>query len=300
MGKVVHPKDTLTLIVKGTFKLIPGQPGQPVEPGAHLAPTGDAFYDGDPQTSCRYESDFVHFKPRADVCVVGHCHAPGGTPVPACPVRFSAGPISKALMVFGRRRWKRTLMGARSISEPEPFTSMELRYENSFGGPEYSPNPIGKGFLPKKHGLEHSDIEVPNLKVLEGEQLKTMQAGTPAGFGPLGRTWSQRMALAGSYGKKWLNKRWPWLPEDFDWGFCNAAPSDQQIKGYLKGDESLYFENLHPEHGTFYASLPGTRVRCFLSDRCDSAQRFREVSTQLDTLWVDMDAEQLMENLQEL
>ena len=294
MGKVVYPRDTLTLIVKGAFKLLADQPAQPLSGEDQLPLCGDVYYDDDPQSSCRYESDFVHFKPRADVCVVGHCHVPDAVAVPACMVRFSAGAVSKSLMVFGTRRWQKTKVGTRTMSEPEPFSSMELRYENSFGGPDYTHNPIGKGIRSKNNASQHANQEIPNLKVLAGEQLKTMKEGIPAGFGPLGRTWSQRMALSGSYGKKWQKERWPWFPEDFDWSYFNAAPPDQQIKGYLKGDEPLYFENMHPQQRTFNASLPGTRVRCFIAEQCDNKASFREVQTRLDTLWVDMDKGQLV------
>ncbi len=289
MGKVVYPKDTLTLIIKGTFGLIPDSPARPAEPGDHLPPTGDLHYDDDPRSSVRYESDFIYFKPRADVLVVGHCHVPEGKSQPACSVRFKAGQIDKSLMVFGDRYWQRSMVGTRRMSDPEPFAAMELRYENSFGGPDYSCNPVGKGIRTRFGGQQKSDDPLPNIKVLVGEQLETMCQGAPAGFGPLGRNWSQRTALSGTYGRKWRNERWPWLPEDLNWGCFNAAPPDQQVKGYLIGDEALYFENMHPRHSSLHASLPGIRVRCFVLEHKDGGRIFREIRTRLDTLWVDMD-----------
>lgn len=294
MGHVVYPKDTLTLIIKGTFRLKADSPAEMLPDDEQLLPTGDQFYDDDPHASVRYESDFVHFKPRADVMVVGHCHVPNGSPQPACSVRLEAGSVAKSLMVFGKRVWERTLVGTKRMTDPEPFTSMPLRYENSFGGPGYSRNPVGKGIRPRNHHESRDEHEIPNLKVLEGEQLATMHEGIPAGFGPLGRAWSQRMALTGTYDKKWQNERWPWLPEDFNWGYFNAAPPDQQIKGYLRGDEPLHLENMHPEHNILRSTLPGIRVRCFLSEKVDGQNRFREVKTHLDTLWADMDKETLL------
>ncbi|MEJ2040140.1 MAG: DUF2169 domain-containing protein, partial [Desulfosarcinaceae bacterium] len=289
MGRVVYPKDTLTIIVKGTFRLKPDGAAEILPEGEQLPPTGDQYYDDDPHSSVRYESDFIHFKPGADICVVGHCHVPGATPRPVCKVSFSAGPVSKSLMVFGKRLWKQTLLGTKTVSDPEPFQSMALRYENSYGGPEYSRNPVGKGIRPKNNGDGDIPCEVPNLKVFDDGNLKTMQEGTPAGFGPLGRTWPQRMAYAGTYGRKWEKERWPWLPEDFNWRYFNAAPANQQVKGFLKGDEPLHFENMHPEHSEFASCLPGVRVRCFLSENKQDKRCFREVNTHLDTLWADMD-----------
>jgi uncharacterized protein YjbI with pentapeptide repeats len=294
MGKVVFPNDTLTIIVKGTFRLQPGGKAEPVDPDQQIPPTGDLHYGGDPHASCRYETDFVHFKPRADLLLAGHCHAPGGEPAPAGTVRFHVGDMQRALMVFGDRHWRRTRIGTRAMSDPEPFIRMELRYENSFGGPDYGNNPVGKGICAKTDGNGRSHHKLANLKVLEGEKLKTMIQGTPAGFGPLGKTWAHRRSLAGSYGDQWKKGRWPWLPEDFDWRYCNAAPPDQQVEGYLKGDEPVYFENLHPEHAAYHSALPGVRVRCFLSEYLEGQRRFREINTRLDTLWADMDDETLV------
>ena len=70
-----------------------------------------------------------------------------------------------------------------------------------------------------------------------------------------------------------------------------------QVEGYLRGDEKLYLENLHPEHSKYNSQLPGLRVRCFVTKqiRPDSEETsFNEVSMKLDTLWVDMEAEKLV------
>lgn len=289
MGKVAFPKTTITLIVKGTLMLTPGAatltPADEQPP-----PTGDLFYDDDPQTTVRYESDFAWFKPKADVLLAGHCHTPGGRPVGVCSVTFRAGPVDKTVVVLGDRTRQSYLLGYRD-GAPQPFTTMALRYENSLGGPGSPHNPSGRGMAPGDGAASDDSQRLPNLQMLIVDRLAPAQAdGTPPGFGPLGRTWSRRMALAGTYGDKWKIERWPWLPEDFDWGYFNAAPPDQQVNGYLQGDESLFFKNLHPVHHQWHAALPGMRVRCFLAETGDDRRRFREVPMRLDTLWADMDA----------
>jgi uncharacterized protein YjbI with pentapeptide repeats len=294
MGKVDFPKDILTLIVKGTYAMTPGA-AILLPADEQMPPTGDLFYDDDPHTTVRYESDFANFKPRADVLLVGHCHVPEGR-AGMCSVTFQAGPVSKTLVAFGDRSWRRNLLGYRSPSEPQPFARMALRYEKSLGGPGDPHNPVGKGIRPSKDkSSAPAGHPLPNLEMLVGDRIAPSQAnGTPAGLGPLGRTWSQRMALVGGYTEKWRKKRWPWLPDDFNWAYFNAAPLDQQVEGYLKGDESLYFKNLHPVHNQWRAALPGMRVRCFLSERIDGSRKFREVKMELDTLWVDMDESRLV------
>ena len=66
-GKVHFPQDSLTLVVKGTFDLVPGQMAVMVKEEEQIFPTGDEYYDEDMERSCCYESDFAYFKPRADL-----------------------------------------------------------------------------------------------------------------------------------------------------------------------------------------------------------------------------------------
>ena len=294
-GRINFPGHSLTLIVKGTFDLVANMKAEPsAEP---LYPTGDEFFpdDVDMTGAPRYESDFAYYKPCADLLLAGHCHCPGGKPIPACPVTFRVGPVSRTLYVFGDRFWK-TIAGLRTITEPEPFTKMELRYENSFGGVGFKNNPIGKGA-----GAEESDKgktwPLPNIEDPQDLIDSPGKKPEPAGFGSMGRMWEQRYSKMGSYSGSYLKDRWPWFAEDFDYGYFNAAPAGMQMEGYLRGDEALYFENLHPEHQRYESSLPGIRVRCFLnrgSGADGNGADFREVSIRLDTLWADMDAEKLV------
>ncbi|MBN1850088.1 MAG: DUF2169 domain-containing protein [Deltaproteobacteria bacterium] len=295
-GRINFPGHTLTLIVKGTFDLVHDRTVTPSK--EQLFPTGDEFFpdDVDMQGSCRYEPDFAFFKPKADLILSGHCHVPNGTPIPACRVKFQVGSHEKTLHVFGNRRWKGA-MGFHTISDPEPFTKMELRYENSFGGEGYKKNPVGKGFS-KQVTSEGKKVRfLPNIEDPEDIIGSPRHRPAPAGFGPLGKMWEQRFSKMGTYKGKYLKKRWPWFAEDFDYAYFNAAPPDMQVEGYLHGDEEVYFENLHPEHSRFISHLPKIRVRCFTNKKSNPTSNdpgFQEVSMKLDTLWADMDNEKLV------
>jgi uncharacterized protein YjbI with pentapeptide repeats len=292
-SKIRPPQLSLTLFVKGTFKLIPGGPAVPVDEEPEF-PLGDVFWDEDPEKSLYYSSDFVPLKPRADLLLVGKCHTPGGRLAQACRPIFQVGPRSKPIGVFGNRFWKGLL---KSMSDPEPFTEMEIRYENSFGGEGYKKNPLGKGFWKKQEGDGNKIWPLPNLEDPQDLIRSTSSSPDPAGFGPLNMMWQQRFSQAGTYKKEWEEERWPWYPKDLDWGFFNSAPPDMQVEGYLKGDEKLYFENLHPEISQYHSQLPGLRARCFVNkfDPKDETQtHFEEVVLQLDTLWVDMETEKLI------
>ena len=293
IGRMPFPGYSLTLIVKGTFLLRPDE--EALLADEQLYPTGDEYYQDDKsQQSLFYESDFAHFKPNADLLLVGRCHAPGNAPVKACQAVFKVGNAGCRLAVFGDRYW-RELIG--TITDPEPFTSIALRYENSFGGPGYEKNPIGKGY---GHGGKRGEkglVPLPNIEFIDDLIDSPTSTPDPAGFGPINRIWQQRRSMLGTYGQRWLAERWPWFPADFDWAYHNAAPGYLQNSGYLAGDEGIYLENLHPEISKYRSALPGLRVRCFLTHRGSSGggdPEFLEVGLNLDTLWIDMETERLV------
>jgi len=276
LGQVNWPAHSVSCVVKATFKLVPGGVASPVE--KQLEIEGDIL--DKTSKAPLYEADLGIFKPKADVMLVGTCHVPGGKSVTTCPVKFEVGKWSKELAVIGNRHWDKGLVFSKQ-SEPEAFTQCALHWGNAFGGEGFAENPIGKGF--KSPTLPN--IEQPG-KLIKGNGDKPH----PAGFGPQDRTWKQRRAKMGSYDKKWIKERWPALPADFDWSYFNAAPEDQQIEGFLRGDESITLTNLHPQHPILSCKLPALRVRTIVRLRHEGKLELHEVPMHLDTLHVDADA----------
>jgi len=292
--KLSPQKTAVSFFVKATFRLHQDKPALPVEEKPDLV-SGDIYYDDDDGRSLYYPSDFVPFKPRADVVVVGKCHAPKGTRVPAREVTIEVGSKTKTINVFGNRYWKKFHLGI-SASEPEPFTEIDLCYENSFGGHGYKKNPVGKGI----GKIETEDGQklrlLPNILRPDQQLISKSSRPEPVGFWALHHNWAQRMSLVGTYSKGYAKKRWPCFPEDFDWGFFNSAPKDQQVEGYMRGDETLLFKNLHPEHPEYRSALPGLRSLCFLEEigSNDQSGNLRKVPLNLDTAWIDMENEKLV------
>jgi len=296
-GRMNYPGHSLTLMVKGTFALSPGQKAAPVK--AQGFPTGDEFYPGDEDMhgAPHYESDFACFKPHADLMLVGKCYVPDGKSTPSCTATFQVGSKSASVAVFGNRFWKRNAFGLRRATGPEPFTSIELRCENSFGGAGDELNPIGKGRAKVTDGAGAEFIPLPNIENPRQLIRSPHDRPEPAGFGPVRRDWEPRRAKTGTYRRNYIKERWPWFPDDFDWTHFNAASPQLQLQGYLSGDETLCFDNLHPAHAKYESQLPGQRIRCFISKFADPAtnpEDFAEVTMNLDTLWVDMEAEKLV------
>ncbi len=293
--RFVPGEDALVLVVKGTYRLEHGGRATLADEPDPL--NGDVVAGDDPLAGpCRYASDLVPFKPKADAMLVGKVHTPEGRALPQCSATFGVGRASAAvaslsLLVTGDRYWLLPPTGA--TSEPRPFTEMDLGYDRAFGGPGWAANPAGKGVLDP---AAREAIGRPLPYVEDPRELveRPQDRPAPAGFGPLSPHWAHRMARWPRITPGWAEDRWPWPPETIDYGYFNAAQPALQIEGYLRGDESVACENLHPRHRRYQCELPRVRPRAFLLDRDGEKERFREVGLRLDTLWVDMAAEKLV------
>jgi len=192
--------------------------------------------------------------------------------------------------VFGPRRWVPRMFSSRpDPGPPAPATAVPLRYTQAWGGPDSTLNPIGLG----PHATDVPRLE-PAPPDLRGSYRHDPE---PVAFAPIPAAWPFRQARVGTYSKEWEAGRWPWLPLDFDWSHYNAVAPDQWFDGYLHGDEPLVLRNMHAEHPVYEARLPGVRARLFLEQLTDlrgEAVEFREVPLDLDTVWIDMDKEQMV------
>jgi hypothetical protein len=289
-ARVHWPDATLTLIVKGAFRLAHGARAEALE--EQEPPLGDRFFDDDFAGECAYPSDFAPFKPRADLMLLGVARPRRATA--RATVALSVGDTSAKLEVIGDRYWADA--DTSTATKPLTFEVLPLRYTRAFGGDGHDHNPIGRGVFADKT-RDPMLRPLPNIEWPDALVTDVASRPAPAGFGPLSSRWAARMQHAGTYDDGWLAERWPWFPADFDWSYFNAAPRPLQVEGYLRGDEAVALANLHVEHHAYHTQLPGLRLRCFLNET-DGEQpdetTFREVDMNLDTLWIDAEAERLV------
>jgi hypothetical protein len=252
-------------------------------------------YWGDPEhSSYKYEPETAFIKPTTDIVLIGHAHAPKPR-VTEVNVSLSVGPIKKVVRVIGDRYWVKKF-GLISKTKPAPFERIPLIYERAFGGwdrsypnPEqhsFEPrNPVGTGFRTKRGKFEEG-VRLPNLEATRRPLKRYRDKPPPVGFGFISPHWQPRAALAGTYDEAWTKERMPLLPSDFDRRFFNAAPLDQIVPGFLKGDESVVILNASPR-GRLSFSLPGVpppQCRVELQGRPD-----QHLQTQLDTVIINTD-----------
>ncbi|RQP25397.1 DUF2169 family type VI secretion system accessory protein [Piscinibacter terrae] len=234
-----HGREQLVVVIKGTF-VLPAN-GQAIRLHDEQLPLvmADTFSGEPGRTAPVQEIDFAPHKPACDVLLVGHARAPQGREVTRLRAGLRVGPMEKSFDVVGDRIWQAGLTGI-SASAPQPFTEKLVSYDTAFGGtdaggaqeamPEtYLPNPVGRGW---HHHLRSAWVDgkpLPNTEEVGQPVRSPDHPYTPVALGPVGRGWPQRARHAGTYDQAWMDKVFPFLPQDFDERYYQAAPQDQQV-----------------------------------------------------------------------
>ena len=225
--------------------------------------------------------------PKADgeVLLYGSFFSPSGAPVTTDKVSLAFGPtIHKELTIYGNRSWVKTLGAAVGIKGPEPFTEMPVSYANAFGGEGFDKNPSGKGVASVQ--TETGKITMlPNIEYPDQLIHASGDRPAPAAFNRIDIMSQPRFSKAGTYNKKYIRERMPGLPDDIDLTYFNDAAPDQQIDGFFKGDETFEIINMNPDTPVQSGQLPGVYGRCFVNHDTDGEIIFKEIETQLDTVW---------------
>lgn len=269
----------LTIVCKATFMLRPDVCA--LAPDQEEPSNVDLHWNDDPGRSVVVPSDRAPYKLRADVVLVGRAHAPKQQPVRAIVTRLVVGEIDKSIEVWCSRSIKKY---GDQVVEGQRMTQMPLTWERAAGGPETN-NPAGSRLdaAPDRDGM----VALPNLQppgVYVGQWGDTF---APIGYGPIAPKWPSRVQRLHRHISSFDIQGWenqP-LPADFDYGYFNVAPLDQQI-AELRPDERILLENMHADHERLVTKLPGIRPRA-IADRATGERE--ELPLVADTLWIDTD-----------
>lgn len=286
LGTQVDGRELLVTVVKGTFDFPPPGADPELSPSQEPVVFADTF-SGEPGISAPlYEADLAPRKPRCDVLLLGCAHAPEGRPVTRLPVALQVGAWSKAFTVIGDRWWLKSLKTLHATA-PQPFQTLPISYERAFGGSDptpgehapFRPNPVGRGFSRRPSADALDGKPLPNTEEADNPYRRPDGDYRPMAYGPIGRHWLPRAPLAGTYDASWLENLFPALPPDFDEGYYQAAPADQQIP-HPRGGEAVRLTHLTPEGLTAFR-LPVRRFRVWYVRRDGTEIETRPV---IDTL----------------
>jgi len=248
----------------------------------------DQFYHEDFDSSIRYESDYVNYKPHTDIIVNANAYASGEEKSSnwSCSVKVYS-PDNKALL----NQLSLLVQGERRLAIRTKIGSLPIRYEYCKGGvrkinnkgeedENYEVdlyNPVGCGAHAHKHQDSPQSVQIDYAQ----ESIKNI----PPGFGFIHRSWKSRLDYAGTYDDNWLESQHPLPPNDFDFFHNQAAHPALITKSYLRAGSVISLSNLIKGAPHSYFILPDYR---FLS-RVISNTHKQHQAMNLDTLIIDLD-----------
>jgi hypothetical protein len=174
-----------------------------------------------------HPSDLAPYKKRADVIFTGYAYPPAAG-VTSVNVRLGVASGDRVLL-------DKTLV----VGKKGGFARIPVLYEHALASPE---NPYGED--------EGSD----DLHIVDARApLKA------AGLGPISRAMEPRKRLLGPVPLPPFGPAAVQIPDTFDFDFFQVAPADQQIP-FLRGEEWVLVEGLHPGSPRVCSALPGARA----------------------------------------
>jgi hypothetical protein len=257
--------DTFYAIMKATFTL-----GDMIRVAEEQIPPAqaDEYWDKPGESSLRYASDMHLGKLSTDVVLNGQAWAPDGGTIDWLDTAVTVAERQKFVRVYGDRWFSKGITGL-SITAPEPFESIPLVYERAFGGTHVidedkgkikaeNRNPVGAGFKGKLGSGDLDGQPAPNLEDPYHPFKGPTNSCIPACYGFIAPNWMPRVQYAGTYDEAWQKNRMPYLPDDFDKRFFNAACPKLTFDKYLEGGEPVELLNVHPA-GPLEFNLPTCR-----------------------------------------
>ncbi len=240
----------------------------------------DIFYGDANQSSIRYESDYVTYKPVTDIIINAYALIPANQSQTECKVTIMDGKGNIYKQV------------ALSVSSPYKDTdrpvALPIRYEYAKGGGYPTPaeddpydyktldpyNPIGIGVFD-----EHSPNRQKKEPLILFSDPKMQDLPYPAGFGVIYRAWRSRLEYAGTYDDNWLTQKHPLPPDDFDYRFNQAANPALQLNRYIDLHHRIVLENFSMRYPVVEFRLPDLVLF--------SQQHTNEPKIHFDTMYSD-------------
>lgn len=257
----------LTCVLKASFQFVPG--GAMKQVSTRDLIRKEVTEHDNPCLSIQASNEVVPYLPRVDVVMTGHASAPTEKWVPRVNVRLAIYHgitlLDKKVHVYGDHTGKEFVL----------FQRMPLEYERALGGPGHLENPYGTGILPGS--------KLPNL-------MCPQDPGAVAGFGPIAQRLPIRASRLGKMTPAALNQSIPEFPDDFDWGYFQAAPADQQLAS-LVGNEWIVLEGINAEMPRLSSRLPSVRpIATIFGTNPDDPESAQSLQLRIDMLRIDADA----------
>jgi|SRR5271166_573191 len=323
-GQTPQGEHIFGVLIKRTYDIVPGGRCTRAAADKKLVP-GDVHYDDPMNSTVKFESDFIPFKLATDVVLNGLAYASRGQRATTLTASLIIGRYRKEVLVLGDRVARYNGKLDPVFTDPQPFETMDLRYERAYGGVDiysepkmqcvYPRNHVGRGYVVANAKRSVDDLPLPNIedpkdpltpaRLCVGDFMNWERQPVPQGFGWTMKMWRPRSSYAGVMPadralEQELRKAYsPLVPPGqrklyeqtqlpaMDFRFFNGASADL-ILPFLSGAELVRLLNLDAQGDTQF-QLPGERPHVGL----DIGQGVQEPEVVLHTLQIRMEDRQV-------
>ncbi|GAB7226455.1 DUF2169 domain-containing protein [Vibrio rotiferianus] len=265
----------------------------------------DIYWGESGNSSIRYPSDYVTYKPLTDIILNARTYSPNSVGNKSWKTGISLRSRENIILdvkaeVFSPRQWKRdALIGWYFDKSAELITDLALRYEYAFGGSHYkeesgdseakllcmhNANPVGVGLL---HEHLHSAQPIPQICCPESRpnMESPYEKLHVVGFGAIDNHWDGRIEHAGTYDEKWLKERFPMPPSDFEPLYNQQAHPNLRVSVASIEECEFSLKNMFVGHPLCKWKVPLQRLYRFYPK---SKQR---AMLPVDTVVIDIESE---------
>jgi len=226
----------------------------------------DEFYDEEKKENVKYESDYVPFKPCADLVVNATAQV---------PYKEELKSWSCSVALYDKNNNKLNSLGL-EVKGPfrnglrEATSSVPIRYIYAQKSTKYNP-------------IEKESDYANQIFYADGTSSKV-----PAGFGFIHRSWKSRLDLAGTYDEAWIKNQHPLPPHNFSYLHHQAAHPRLMVKDYIEAGSKVVLKNLIKEELDSYFVVPEFKLLSRIKTQTNSTMEI----LMLDTLLIDLDEEE--------
>lgn len=323
-GQTPEGEYILGILVKRSYDVMQGKICKRAGTDKKLIP-GDIYYDDPMNSTVKYESDFIPFKVATDVVLNGKAYAPKDEMTKTLTASLIINKTRKNILIIGDRVCLYQGKKEPIFTEPQPFKTMDIKYELAYGGIDiysdlknsypYPRNHLGRGFVISRDKKAIENIALPNIedpndlitpeRLICGDFKEWERQPLPQGFGWYSKYWQPRASFAGvmpadrsldqqlrKIYAKVLTPEHRKLYEqnqlpDMDFRFFNGAAMGLALP-FLSGYEEIKTINLSSE-GELFFKLPGNRPDIAL----DIGLGIQEPPIVLQTVLIRMDDRQV-------
>lgn len=193
----------------------------------------DQFYQQAHNSSIHYAEESMPFKQGGEILLIAKTELRQHPQKITLITKQAQQRLEKNILAHQPRCWQKRLMRPCITSQQASTKQLALRYENAFGGEDYTANPVGQGFVKKGQNYQQNNIAA--LEYAHDPIRQPQRGHAVAGFNAIARHWQPRLGLYPQ-----TQKQLHLYPD-----MHNVAPLDQRLTNPFRHNDEIIIKGIN-------------------------------------------------------